>query len=129
MIKAIMNGCNGRMGHVIVDIAGTDNDIEIVAGVDNFGENNYSFPTFRSLAEVDVECDVVIDFSNASGVDELLDTCVSNGSTGTPVVGSKEETSEIYIIKVLSSSIICIVNSSQRNCLGNWLLPTSSECC
>ena len=26
MVKAIMNGCNGRMGHVIVDIAEADNE-------------------------------------------------------------------------------------------------------
>ncbi len=75
MIKAIMHGCNGRMGHVIVDLAAADNDIEIVAGVDAFGENTYSFPVFKSIDECDVEADVLIDFSNAKAVDGLLEVC------------------------------------------------------
>ena len=77
MVRAIMNGCNGRMGHVIVELAAEDDGIEIVAGVDKFGENDYKFPVFKNLSEVDVESDVVIDFSNASGVDDLLAECAS----------------------------------------------------
>lgn len=34
MIRAIMNGCHGVMGHVITDIISKDDAIEIVAGVD-----------------------------------------------------------------------------------------------
>ena len=34
MIKAIMNGCNGKMGQVISAICKEDPQIEIVAGVD-----------------------------------------------------------------------------------------------
>ena len=34
MIKAIMNGCNGKMGQVISTICKEDPQIEIVAGVD-----------------------------------------------------------------------------------------------
>jgi 4-hydroxy-tetrahydrodipicolinate reductase len=125
MIKAIMNGCNGRMGHVIVDIAGNDNDIEIVAGVDKFGENNYSFPTFKSLAEVDVECDVVIDFSNASGVDELLDTCVSKNL---PVVLCTTGLSEQQIAHVKeASSKIAILKSANMSVGVNVLMKVLKE--
>ncbi|PWT27178.1 4-hydroxy-tetrahydrodipicolinate reductase [Butyrivibrio fibrisolvens] len=125
MIKAIMNGCNGRMGHVIVDIAGNDNDIEIVAGVDKFGENNYSFPTFKSLAKVDVECDVVIDFSNASGVDELLDTCVSKNL---PVVLCTTGLSEQQIAHVKeASSKIAILKSANMSVGVNVLMKVLKE--
>ena len=44
MVKMIMHGCNGRMGHVIVDLCKEDQDIQVVAGVDAFGENTYDFP-------------------------------------------------------------------------------------
>ena len=37
MIKAIMNGCNGKMGQVISAICKEDPQIEIVAGVDLYG--------------------------------------------------------------------------------------------
>ncbi|WP_026512148.1 MULTISPECIES: 4-hydroxy-tetrahydrodipicolinate reductase [unclassified Butyrivibrio] len=75
MTKAIMHGCNGRMGHVIVDLAANDDNIEIVAGIDAYGENNYSFPVFDSIDKCDVDADVVIDFSNASAIDGLLKAC------------------------------------------------------
>ena len=66
MTKMIMHGCNGRMGKVIIDLVKEDNDIEVVAGVDAFGDNNYDFPVYRSLDECNTEADVIVDFSNAS---------------------------------------------------------------
>ena len=74
-----MHGCNGRMGHVIVDLCKEDQDIEVVAGVDAFGENTYDFPVFKSLGECNVDADVIVDFSNASAVDGLLDHCAAKG--------------------------------------------------
>ena len=43
MIRAIMNGCHGVMGHVITDIISKDDAIEIVAGVD-MNTENYAIP-------------------------------------------------------------------------------------
>lgn len=34
MVKAIMHGCNGKMGQVISNLVAADSDIEIVAGID-----------------------------------------------------------------------------------------------
>ena len=75
MTKIIMHGCNGRMGRAIVDLAAADSEVEIVAGVDAYGDNNYSFPVFKAISECNVSADVVIDFSNASAVEELLKVC------------------------------------------------------
>jgi len=125
MVKAIMNGCNGRMGHVIVDIAEADNDISIVAGVDKFGENNYSFKTFKSLSEVDVEADVVIDFSNASGVDELLDTCADKNL---PVVLCTTGLSEEQIAHVKeTSSKVAVLKSANMSVGVNVLMKVLKE--
>ena len=74
MIRAIMNGCHGVMGHVITDIISKDNAIEIVAGVDMNTETYAGYPVFKSLAECP-EADVIIDFSTAKAVDGLLDYC------------------------------------------------------
>ena len=76
MVRAIMHGCNGKMGQVITRLAAEDGQIEIVAGIDrNKGRNN-TYPVFETLKECTVEADVVIDFSNAAAVDELLAVCV-----------------------------------------------------
>ena len=77
MTKMIMHGCNGRMGHMIIDLVKDDKDIEVVAGVDAFGVSSYDFPVFKSLSECNTEADVIVDFSSASAVDGLLDYCVS----------------------------------------------------
>ena len=75
MTKIIMHGCNGRMGHVIADLALEDRNVQIVAGVDANGESNYSFPVYPTLQDCKTEGDVIIDFSNAAAVDQLLAFC------------------------------------------------------
>ena len=39
MTRAIMNGCNGKMGQCITGICAQDPDIEIVAGIDTMMES------------------------------------------------------------------------------------------
>lgn len=75
MTKVIMNGCNGKMGQCITGICKDDPDITIVAGIDVYDGIANEYPVFPSLGACDVEADVIIDFSNANAVDELLDYC------------------------------------------------------
>ena len=72
MVKAILHGACGRMGHIIADIVSRDPEIEIIAGVDAFGSAYAGFPVYASLDECREEADVVIDFSTASAIDGLL---------------------------------------------------------
>ncbi|GFI61935.1 4-hydroxy-tetrahydrodipicolinate reductase [Clostridiales bacterium] len=71
MIKIIMHGCCGKMGKVVCSIVNENNDCQIVAGIDPFG-NSDDFPVFRSLDDCNLEADVIIDFSVASAVPALL---------------------------------------------------------
>ena len=77
MVKIMMHGCNGKMGQVIAKIVKEDINSEIVAGVDKYQGIQNEYPVFSDIAECDVEADVVIDFSNATAIDGLLDYCVS----------------------------------------------------
>ena len=72
MTRAIMNGCNGKMGQCITGICAQDPDIEIVAGIDTYDGIKNDYPIFASLKECTVDADVIIDFSNAKAVDALL---------------------------------------------------------
>lgn len=72
MIRAIMNGCNGKMGQVITGICKEDPGIEIVAGVDLYQGIQNDYPVFPNISVCDVRADVIIDFSNAKAVDDLL---------------------------------------------------------
>lgn len=75
MVRAIMFGCNGKMGQVITGLVQEDEEIGIVAGVDAWQGRENPYPVFSSLRECTVEADVVIDFSNAAAVDDLLADC------------------------------------------------------
>lgn len=76
MTKVIMHGCNGKMGQMISNIIATEDDMEIVAGVDASDHIRNTYPVFQSIAQCDVAADVVIDFCAAAAVDALLDYCV-----------------------------------------------------
>ena len=125
MVKMIMHGCNGRMGHVIADLVAADDAIEIVAGVDAFGESTYSFPVFKSLSECNVDADVIVDFSNASAVDGLLDHCAAKGI---PVVLCSTGLSEEQLSRVKeTSNKVAILKSANMSVGVNALLKVLKE--
>ena len=74
MIRIIIHGCCGRMGHIITEICEKDEKTQVVAGVDAFGDAYAGFPVYRDLNDCP-EADVVIDFSTASAIDGLLAYC------------------------------------------------------
>ncbi len=76
MKNIIMHGCNGKMGQTIAGLIANDTEITLVAGIDAYDEGKNSFPVFKTIAECDVKADVIIDFSAAVAVDNLLDYCV-----------------------------------------------------
>lgn len=75
MVDIILHGCNGKMGKFVTMLTEQDETVRIVAGVDKRVEQEKKYPIFNSLCECMVKADVVIDFSNASGTDELLRAC------------------------------------------------------
>lgn len=78
MVKLIMHGCNGQMGQVITKLVAEDDRVTIVAGIDSYTGIPNSYPVFESIKKCDVDGDVIVDFSNAGAVDELLAYCTSN---------------------------------------------------
>lgn len=75
MVKVIMHGCNGKMGKIISELIEKDSEIEIVAGIDPFNGGNNSYPVYPTIDECNIEADVVIDFTIAKAVDNLLLYC------------------------------------------------------
>lgn len=76
MTKIIMHGCNGKMGRVICDIVEKDKNSEIVAGID-INPENAKFPTFTNINDCNMSADVIIDFSTALAVPNLIEYCKS----------------------------------------------------
>ena len=76
MIRAILCGASGKMGGFVASAAENDSEISIVAGVDkvNSGEK---FPVFSSFSDINVDADIIIDFSNVALLDSMLDYALS----------------------------------------------------
>ena len=119
MVRAIMHGCNGKMGRVITGLIRDDDAIEIVAGIDTYTGTANDYPVFESIEACDVEADVVIDFSNASAVDHLLDYCAKKKL---PVVLCTTGLSEEQLRKVEETAEQTAVLKSANMSLGINLL-------
>ena len=80
MTKIILCGCSGKMGSVITELCSADENIEIVAGVDNYDCGKYAYPVYKSFETVDKKADVIIDFSNPAVLDSLLNYAKRNNT-------------------------------------------------
>lgn len=77
MIRAILCGASGKMGGFVASAAENDSEILIVAGVDKVN-NGEKFPVFSSFADINVDADIIIDFSNVALLDSMLDYALSH---------------------------------------------------
>lgn len=119
MVRIIMHGCNGKMGQVITRLAAEDSGCCIVAGIDKFQGIENSYPVFADIRDCDVDADVVIDFSNASAVDSLLEHCRSKKL---PVVLCTTGLSEEQLDRVEEATKETAVLKSANMSLGINLL-------
>ena len=107
------------MGRMITEIVKNEEDAVIAAGVDKFTGIPNDYPVFEEIAQCDVDVDVVIDFSNAGAVDELLDYCVKKSL---PVVLCTTGLSDEQLKKVDECSEKIAVLKSANMSMGINLL-------
>ncbi|MCI8889931.1 MAG: 4-hydroxy-tetrahydrodipicolinate reductase [Eubacterium sp.] len=115
MIKAILHGCNGKMGQAVCSVCAEDDGIEIVAGVDVYDGKSNPFPVVQKISDCTAEADVVIDFSNAAAVDALLAYC---GEKKIPVVLCTTGLSEAQLASVQQTAEQTAVLRSANMSLG-----------
>ena len=115
MTKIIMHGCNGKMGQCITEICKQDNDVEIVAGIDVYDGIKNDYPVFANINDCNVEADVIVDFSNAKAVDDLLAFCEAKNM---PVVLCTTGLSEEQLAKVEEVTTKAAVLKSANMSLG-----------
>ncbi len=76
MIKILLSGCFGRMGHAVLD-ATRGTNLTVISGVDiNAGQSN--FPVYPSISEAAETPDVIIDFSHHTALPDIMDYAVKN---------------------------------------------------
>ncbi|MCX7903489.1 MAG: 4-hydroxy-tetrahydrodipicolinate reductase [Caloramator sp.] len=73
-MKVLLHGCNGKMGQVLTRIISQMEDMKIVCGVDREPNKIINlYPVYDSLSKVQEDVDVLIDFSNHSALDSILE--------------------------------------------------------
>lgn len=82
-MNIILHGCNGRMGRMLTSIIEKEEDMVVVAGVDTYNGIENTYPVYNNISEVDIQADVIIDFSTASAIKTLIAFCKK---TKTPLV-------------------------------------------
>lgn len=72
MTKIILSGSGGKMGRAVVRTVAERGDCCVVAGVSKNSTPVDTFPTFATPGKINVDADVIIDFSNPELLEPLL---------------------------------------------------------
>ncbi len=107
-MRIILIGSSGRMGRKIIQTARLRGH-EIVAGVDKIDMNDH-FPVFAKVKDINVEADMVVDFSHPHLLLDVLDFCEVRRIPliyGTTDIGEDDDDS-IYEL----SKVVPVVRSS-----------------
>lgn len=78
MVNILVSGCNGKMGQAIVAAVSERGDANIVCGIDTYDGIKNEFPVYQKFSEVLEKPDVIIDFSNPSVLNDLLQYAIEN---------------------------------------------------
>ena len=124
MTRIILSGCCGKMGGVIQNIVANRDDATIVAGVDKYNNNMTEFPVYENISDVNAEADVVIDFSNPSLLDSLLEY---GKTTKTALVIATTGYDDCQKKKIADASKDCPVFFTYNYSLGINLLATLAK--
>jgi 4-hydroxy-tetrahydrodipicolinate reductase len=106
---------------MIADIVSRDAGIEIVAGVDAFGDAYADFPVYKSIDACKEEADVIIDFSTAAAMEGLF---AYSASRNIPVVVCTTGLSEEQTALMKQTAQKVAVLKSANMSLGINLLQT-----
>ena len=128
MLKILLSGCNGKMGHVIVDLVNKSENFTICCGFDKDISNNLGFPVFSDVKAIDIKPDIIIDFSIPIASLNILDFAVKNNI---PIViattGFSKEQEDIIVNASKQIPVFKSANMSFDICimkkLVSWLAP------
>ena len=125
MTKIILVGCNGRMGRMITEIVAEEEDMEIAAGVDMFGEADNGYPVYREIGQCSEAADAIIDFSSANGIEERISYAVDRQI---PLVECSTGLSEEQTEKLLAAGEkVAVLRSANMSVGVNLLIKLVKE--
>lgn len=113
MIKVLINGCNGRMGQVLVSEIDRFDDLLLLNGFDIYDEGKNTFPVYSNIEDIKEKPDVIVDFSVPVSTFNILNYAIKEKiPTVIATTGFSKE--ELEKIKEMST-IIPIFQSSNMS--------------
>ncbi len=127
MIRILLNGCNGKMGKVISEMAENSKTISIVSGVDK-NSSNLNYPCYNQINECKDDIDVILDFSRP---DALPSLCKYSKERNIPIVfcTTGYTTDQLSKIHLLSEDIAVFHSANMSigiNIINNMLRSISN---
>ena len=77
MVKILINGCNGKMGNIVSELAKQDDELEVIGGFD-ISTREDDYPIFTNINDIDVIPDVIVDFSVPKATFNILEYAKKN---------------------------------------------------
>ncbi len=78
MIKVLINGCNGRMGQVLVSEIENFDNLLLIGGFDINDRGLNTFPVYSNIYDIDKKPDVIVDFSVPMSTLNILEYAKKN---------------------------------------------------
>ena len=119
MTKIILSGSSGQMGGTLTQVISERNDCTIVAGISKNFSSTSNFPAFNSPNEINVDADVIIDFSNPALLDSLLNFAIHKKM---PIVICTTGFTDEQITKIKDASKLIPIFFSGNTSIGINLL-------
>ena len=77
MVKVLISGYNGKMGHVVTNLVEQSEDFSVFGGFDRNVPENEKYKIYTDISEIENRADVIIDFSLPQATLSILDYAVS----------------------------------------------------
>lgn len=120
MIRVLISGCCGKMGHVIAQMLEENPLFKTACGVDVTAETaDCPFPVFKDFTLCDIPVDVVIDFSRPAALSGILSYIKS---TGTALVLATTGYNDAELAEIQAASAFAPIFKSANMSLGVNLL-------
>ena len=74
-MKILVSGCMGHMGQILCKMINDDSELELTCGVDKTSEDS-NFKCFKCFDEVNVDVDIIVDFSHHSLTSEMINYAI-----------------------------------------------------
>jgi 4-hydroxy-tetrahydrodipicolinate reductase len=72
LMNILLSGATGAMGHTVTDLLRDSQEETIVAGYATDATEEYDYPVYQDIREVNEEVDVIIDFSSPDFLEDIL---------------------------------------------------------